>query len=110
MKGSLGKSSSSCTSSVEQLCRSFSEVQQKGAWQDVVSFIIFYYLSFPQLWECLDRAELCHCCCPREHHREGEDNPIEGTMAEFLTGVFRGFYSYLNFLTVGYLNFLVQCC
>lgn len=97
MKGSLGKSSSSCTSSVEQLCRSFSEVQQKGAWQDVVSFIIFYYLLFPQLCECLDRAEHCHCCCPREHHREGEDNPIEGKMAEFLTGVFRGFYFYFNF-------------
>lgn len=33
-----------------QLCRSFSEVQQKGVWQDVVSFIIFYFPSCGSVW------------------------------------------------------------
>lgn len=67
---------------------------------------IFYYLLFAQLWECLERAWHCHCCCPKEH--EWGESPVKGKVVEFVTGIFRGFY--FNFLTMGYLNFFLQCC
>lgn len=85
-----------------------SEVQQKGGWQEVESFIIFYFPSCGSVWTGLGTVT---AAVPRSI-REGEkDNPIKGKVVEFLTGIFRGFLFY--FYNSGILElffFFLQCC
>lgn len=83
LKSSLSKS----CQLLEQLCRSFSELQQKGVWQEGASFIIFYFPSCGSVWTGLSTVTAAD---PRSIRGGKKENPVKGKVAEFLTGTFRG--------------------
>lgn len=95
---------------VEQLCRSFSEVQQKGLWHEVVSFIFFYYFIlfyFVSPAVGVSGLSTVTAVVPRSIREGGKTQPHQGQDGWILN---KDFILILFFLTMGCLNFLLPCC